>query len=573
MDPYGRPPPPPFQSPRPPPPGQHFVQPPAGAPHPPPMSADYHAASPAAQGHDQFALSTAYDSVKRVMLNPYNNNRMEEKDLDDFKIILQMIMQDCSRTNIESGKTWVFKYCYEPQQIEVIADLWLALSQSRNSFLERLHLIYLVNDILFHSVRRQQMWMKEAILPRLVPLLRQAYHYSGISTDMKSKVTKVISIWSDKHFFDPNVLDSIRKNVVIPPPPPAPLTPYDVKPTPPPPGAVGPPLPPHPNMHPSMAPPMPPMPSPHFNPGFRPPFPPPPAGYPYPLRPHIRPPPMPPAGVMPPHPPPGMNPHLPPRPMMSMPRPPPPPPVIPAAPPHAYPPTTESQNPTQIEQTAPEKQYYELPAGLMLSAVQINDDTYSAIRPSEIQQVYSYPSPTDEMNRAVDDFYWGLDLRDRDNAEEFEEQADSKLDRSGWEPDGKEKNEKDDGEDNGDAVIVTKRNEEGMAVLPDQADVIIPAAEVEVAVITVVVAAVAATVLSVVVAPEEDIAVEVEDITGTIITAEAARLIVDLGVVTATNHRGPAPCPRTAADPNRVRTLVTDIDLARDHGRRHLHLV
>ncbi|KAI8150094.1 hypothetical protein BJV82DRAFT_9505 [Fennellomyces sp. T-0311] len=337
---------------------------------PPPASGQHFGAQPAegyqgssAHDSDQFALSTAYDKVQHIMLNPYNIHRVSEKDLDDFRFILQMIMQECSRTNIESGKTWIFKNCHDVQEMEAIADFWLALSQSRTSFSERLHLIYLVNDVLFHSDRRQLGWMKDAILPRLVPLLRQAYHLTGITTD-KQKVIKVISIWSDKHFFDPAVIDNIKESVLIPPPPPAPVTPYDVRPSPPP------------SSHPPMAP-MVPMPPPHFNPGFRLPYPPPPAPSGYYPRPHVRPP--------PPIPPPGMHPHAP-QPPPTPPKPPvyasrPPPPVVAVNPTH-FPSATVDHNPAQPEPVI-EKPYYELPAGLMIRAIQQASAAYVAIHPSQ----------------------------------------------------------------------------------------------------------------------------------------------------------------------------------------------
>ncbi|KAI9259546.1 hypothetical protein BDA99DRAFT_538506 [Phascolomyces articulosus] len=431
MDPYGRP--PPHRPPRPPP--GHFTARPSRPP-PPPHATENNKHNGGYDPNEPYALSAAYDNVKRVMLTPYvddtNPDRIVEKDLDDFKFILQMIMQECSRTNIESGKTWIFKHCYEPQHMEVIADLWLTLSQSRNSFMERLHLIYLANDILFHSDRRQLHWMKDAILPRLVPLLRYTYHYNGVSNEMRGKVIKVISIWNDKHFFDSKTIESIKEKVLVPPPPPGPITPYDVNPTL---LQTSPPLRPH------MAPP-PPMPAPHFNPGFRPPFPPPPGGYPYPPRPHMRPPPpMAPAGP----PPPGvMNPHLPPRPlMMNMhPRAPPPPPSM--IPPQYNAPTIgEPHNDQQELPPVPaspppilEKQYHELPAGLMVPIVEKNDEpAYTELDPTQIQALpTTYPSPSDELQKVVDEFYEGLDLKEQKSDGGFEEQTESKLDRGGWEP-------------------------------------------------------------------------------------------------------------------------------------------
>ena len=122
------------------------------------------------------------------------------------------------------------------------------------------------------------------------------------------------------------------------------------------------------------------VPVPHFNPGYRPPFPPPPHSvYPYPPVPHMRPPPPMVPGAHPPLPPPPgvMNPHLlsPARPMMNLPPRAPHPSLssMTPPPPHRHTlSTNEEQHIAQEEIPAvPEKQYHELPAGLMVSVVEV----------------------------------------------------------------------------------------------------------------------------------------------------------------------------------------------------------
>lgn len=101
---------------------QHFVmRPPRPSHHnvpthplpPPPLPQGYQVLRESNNGSydrrdEPLGLATAYENVKRVMLTPSNNNEdnnnhdyMEERDLDNLKMILQMIMQECSRTNIE----------------------------------------------------------------------------------------------------------------------------------------------------------------------------------------------------------------------------------------------------------------------------------------------------------------------------------------------------------------------------------------------------------------------------------------------------------------------------------------
>ncbi|RUS13780.1 hypothetical protein BC938DRAFT_477681, partial [Jimgerdemannia flammicorona] len=176
--------------------------------------------------------------------------------VDDFRGIVGLIMQDCSKANIEvrfyvkglhrqirrlrllnlptnctllffslflrheqKGQTWIFETCHQGYHYEALMDFIVALSFSRPAFEDRLHLIYLVNDVLFHSERKQQGWIKDVIFTRLVPLLRSAFHLVGNADAQKDKVSKVITIWSDKRYFDHPVINSIRDAVLIPPPP------------------------------------------------------------------------------------------------------------------------------------------------------------------------------------------------------------------------------------------------------------------------------------------------------------------------------------------------------------------
>ncbi|KAF7721393.1 hypothetical protein EC973_004723 [Apophysomyces ossiformis] len=126
--------------------------------------------------YDQTMLTKTYDAL-RDALAQYGNE--SPAVLEDFCTMLQLIMRECSRANIE---------------VDFIVKT--------------------------RHTRRQLPWMKEIILQRLVPLLRLAYQIAGPNEEMKAKVMKVITIWGDKHFFDANVIKNMRENVVNPPPPP-----------------------------------------------------------------------------------------------------------------------------------------------------------------------------------------------------------------------------------------------------------------------------------------------------------------------------------------------------------------
>lgn len=50
----------------------------------------------------------------------------------------------------QKGQTWIFEYCHKNYHYDALMDFLVALSFSRPVFEDRLHLVYLVNDVLFH---------------------------------------------------------------------------------------------------------------------------------------------------------------------------------------------------------------------------------------------------------------------------------------------------------------------------------------------------------------------------------------------------------------------------------------
>ncbi|CAG8462692.1 14121_t:CDS:2, partial [Racocetra persica] len=333
-------------------------------------------------------LSLAFDNLAmalRLTAGP--------QEIDDFQVTLGMLMHDCSQSNIQRGKTWIFNHCSSPSHYEVLLRFLIALSRSRTMFEDKLHLIYLVNDVLFHSERRQEPWIKEALHPNLLALLRSAFHFIDANEKQQEKVLKIISIWGDKHYFDDIKINALKSGVMVPPPPPG-----------------GPPT----VTFPGMAPPghpafghiryqNPQNVSPFYNQGA----PPPPNMFPGAHSPaqsiissstHLSPPvahghlrpnsePAPP-GI------PGQFPSGPSPPDMSMqgigPRP--------------------NVSVTPPIPAVPEKKYYELPAGLMVPAVSPEEPPYTPIHASSIRLPPHRLPPTTELLEAVDKFYEGMKL-------------------------------------------------------------------------------------------------------------------------------------------------------------------
>ncbi|KAF9934791.1 hypothetical protein FBU30_000085 [Linnemannia zychae] len=138
-------------------------------------------------------------------------------DMDALVDHLQMLMKDCSQANIQAGKNWVIHFCQNPQQYDLLMRAMVSIAISRKTFEEKLHIIYLTNDVLSHCERKQQQWIKNAIHPHLVPLLRVAYFFPGTDDAHRQRVIKVLDIWRNREFFPPSIVDSMEMNVKRPP--------------------------------------------------------------------------------------------------------------------------------------------------------------------------------------------------------------------------------------------------------------------------------------------------------------------------------------------------------------------
>ncbi|TPX72677.1 hypothetical protein SpCBS45565_g00200 [Spizellomyces sp. 'palustris'] len=134
--------------------------------------------------------------------------------------LLDALMKDCSQTNIHAGKSWIFENCTTASHVSLLAQLLEAISEVNTTFESRLHLIYLVNDVLYHGRKRHQEWIGDSFLPHLGPMLSNTYTAAIGVKKKEEKVLKVLTIWSDKRFFSQTVIDGLRSRLGKPERPP-----------------------------------------------------------------------------------------------------------------------------------------------------------------------------------------------------------------------------------------------------------------------------------------------------------------------------------------------------------------
>ncbi|KAK3842712.1 MAG: hypothetical protein J3R72DRAFT_442264, partial [Linnemannia gamsii] len=180
-----------------------------------PLQQQQHSQSGESAGHSPDGLHAAMHMALGPIIQ--QNKGISIVDITSFMDHLEMLMKDCSQANIQAGKNWVVHFCQNPQQYDVLMRSIVNIAISRKTFDEKLHIVYLANDILSHCERKQQQWIKEAIHPHLVPMLRAAYFFPGIDEGQRQRVIKVLDIWRNREFFPPPMIDSMEMHVKRPP--------------------------------------------------------------------------------------------------------------------------------------------------------------------------------------------------------------------------------------------------------------------------------------------------------------------------------------------------------------------
>jgi len=120
--------------------------------------------------------------------------------LSELENLLQPIIETCTKDSISSGKSWIFQHGTNFNSNQVICD-YLALKGTKESspFSQKLHLIYLINDVLHHCVRKNNETLKAALEAVAVPMYCAAADRAE-EEDMK-KLTKLMSLWESKNKF------------------------------------------------------------------------------------------------------------------------------------------------------------------------------------------------------------------------------------------------------------------------------------------------------------------------------------------------------------------------------------
>uniref|UniRef100_A0A0K2TGR8 Calcium homeostasis endoplasmic reticulum proteinlike [Bombyx mori] n=1 Tax=Lepeophtheirus salmonis TaxID=72036 RepID=A0A0K2TGR8_LEPSM len=130
--------------------------------------------------------------------------------LEEMSHVFQPIIDSCTKDSISSGKSWIFANATSHDKNQLIAHyLSYRVTQEDVSFLTRLHLIYLMNDVLHHCVRKNADELKHSLESVAVEMFCAAALHAN--DDQQLKLNKLINLWESKSIFSMSTLSKMRQ--------------------------------------------------------------------------------------------------------------------------------------------------------------------------------------------------------------------------------------------------------------------------------------------------------------------------------------------------------------------------
>ncbi|XP_076646012.1 SR-related CTD associated factor 6 [Halictus rubicundus] len=156
------------------------------------------------QGRVEDAVRQAQDTALQ------NSAQSTSTDLAAFDAVLQPIIDSCTKDSISAGKAWILQNSVTPQSNQVVADHLLKKVIQATNFSHKLHIIYLVNDVLHHCARKKSMDLRKAMESVVVPMFCNTS--LAASEEQLNKLNKLLSLWESKNnYFDEGIIDKLKQ--------------------------------------------------------------------------------------------------------------------------------------------------------------------------------------------------------------------------------------------------------------------------------------------------------------------------------------------------------------------------
>lgn len=164
------------------------------------------------------------EQVRELTSQTIRNSRKEHLELlshdtavslGEIDNVIQPIIDSCTKETIGSGKAWIFQNSATHDKNRLLAHyLAYRVTEPEANFQLKLHLIYLMNDVLHHCVRKNAEELKGSLESVAVEMFCSAWTSSSSMSDgdpsvREAKLTKLIKLWQDKSIFSTSTLNKM----------------------------------------------------------------------------------------------------------------------------------------------------------------------------------------------------------------------------------------------------------------------------------------------------------------------------------------------------------------------------
>ncbi|KAG5681903.1 hypothetical protein PVAND_011308 [Polypedilum vanderplanki] len=133
-----------------------------------------------------------------------------EISLTELDEILQPIIDSCTKDSIANGKASILQQATNSAKRQIISQYILKKAMSPNAvFNQKLHLIYLINDLLHHCVKKNADDLKNCLESVVIPMFCNAT--MSANEEQKDKLSKLLTLWASKaNFFDSCAISKLQ---------------------------------------------------------------------------------------------------------------------------------------------------------------------------------------------------------------------------------------------------------------------------------------------------------------------------------------------------------------------------
>ncbi|XP_067935916.1 calcium homeostasis endoplasmic reticulum protein-like [Watersipora subatra] len=130
-------------------------------------------------------------------------------DLLELNSVLTPLRNSCTKDNIQRAKSWVLINITDSATCEFFSAYLIdRIFTTDTAFEARLHLAYLINDIMHHCARKNVESLRRCMENVVIPIF--CISSCQASEELKPKLHKLLTIWSQHKYFIPEIIEALE---------------------------------------------------------------------------------------------------------------------------------------------------------------------------------------------------------------------------------------------------------------------------------------------------------------------------------------------------------------------------